>query len=282
MEGNEKKTLTQKDLSKAYWRMNLFPMCTINYERFAALQYCNALLPIVKKLYPGDGERDKKERIEMCQRHMKFFNTTPIMNNFPLGITIAQEEKIASLPDGEERESLKQSVNAIKASLMGPLAGVGDSLQTTIVAILGAIAAGFSTDGSLLGPIIYLIGFNLFYFGISIPGFKGSYVNGSKAVTDMNKSGVLQRLMDAATILGLTSLGSLIPNWVGFNLDKTLILNAYEVNIQTELNNIFPGLVPLLLTLLMAYLYKKKVSPTKLVLIVFILALAASLLGFGY
>lgn len=269
--------LEKKDLLKNYWRINLFPMCTINYERFQSLQYCYSLIPIIKKLYPDN----KEERIKAAQRHMEFYNTTPVMINWTMGVTVAQEEKIANMEAGDERDALIASVNAVKTSLMGPLAGVGDSLGATVHAILGSVAAGFALNGSILGAIIYLIGNNAYFFGLGWNAYKYSYQNGTKAIMDFNKSGIMQRVMESATILGITSLGSLIPSWIGFNLNKDFILEGNTINLQAELDKIFPGLVPLAITLVLAQFYKRRVSALKLVLIIFAAALVMALLGFG-
>lgn len=269
--------LAKSDLMKSFFRIMLFPMCTINYERFQSLQYCLAMIPVIRKLYPDK----KEERIEVATRHMEFYNTTPVMINVNLGISIAQEEKIANMEPSEARDSLIASVNAVKASLMGPLAGVGDSLDATIHAILGSIAAGFALRGSIFGAILYFVGWNVFDWGLGYYLYTMSYKNGTKFITDFNKSGLMQRFMDAATILGLTSLGALIPSWIGFSLNKDFVVNEVVINIQTELNNIFPGLVPLGLTLILAFLYKRKISAIKLVGIIFVMAAIMSFLGFG-
>jgi len=269
--------LTKADLRKTFLRINLFPMATINYERFQSMQYCNAIIPALKKLYAND----KEGRIAAAQRHMEFYNTTPEMINWNMGISMAQEERIANMEDSEERDDLIASVNAVKTSLMGPLAGIGDSIRATMHAIVGSIAAGFALQGSILGAIFYLIGFNCYYWFLSYYAYSYSYKNGTRAITDLNKSGIMQKFMDAATILGLTALGCLIPSWTSFNLNRDFVINNVTINLQTELNNIFPGLVPLALTLLLAYFYKKRVSALKLVGLIFVLAIIFVLLGFG-
>ena len=211
---NENKiiSLERKELMGVFLRFACFPMVTINYERFQTLQYFSALAPVLKKLYPN-----KEDQISAAKRHMAFYNTTPEWMGFTLGMNCAQEEQIANMPYGEERTALEESVNTIKASLMGPLAGIGDSLRATVEAIIGALAAGFAMNGSIFGAILFFVLGNAYYFGISYFGFFYTYKNGMKVIRDMNKSGILDRLMESATILGMTAVGALIPSWVGFN-----------------------------------------------------------------
>ncbi len=273
IEGMEnQKTLTKKDLTRTFVKFTFFPMVTINYERFQTLQYFCAVSHILEKLYPNE-----EDRIAAAKRHMAFFNTTPEWMGFPMGITCAQEEQIANLEKGEERTALEESVNTVKASLMGPLAGIGDSLDATIHAIIGALSAGFALNGSFIGAALALILGNAYYFGIGYYSFMYSYKNGMKVIRDMNKTGLLDKIMEAATILGMTAVGALIPSWVGFNLATNIDIGGYVLNIQAELDNIIPGLAPLALTVFLAWLYKKNISSLKLVAFIFVFALVFSL-----
>ena len=233
-----------------------------------------AISPALEKLYTS-----KEDRIEAAQRHMAFFNTTPEWIGFIIGLSTATEEQAANMPYGEERKELQESVNVVKASLMGPLAGIGDSLRATTDAIIGAIAAGFALNGSLLGALTMFIFGNLMYLGIAYYGFFYSYRNGMKVISEMNKTGILDRLMHSATILGMTALGALIPSWVGFNLKTDIKIGDYVLNLQAELDNIIPGLAPLALTIFIAWLYRKNISSLRLVGLIFLLALGFSLLG---
>lgn len=267
------KTLDRKDLLKTCLHFACFPMVTINYERFQSLQYFCAMENVLDKLYDT-----KEDRVAAAKRHMEFYNTTPEWGSFTLGMNCAQEEQIANMPYGEERTALEQSVNTVKASLMGPLAGIGDSLRATVDAIIGALAAGFALEGSILGAIILFILGNAWYFGISYFGFFYTYKNGMKVIRDMNKSGILDRLMEAATVLGMTSVGALVPAWCSFNLTSAIQIGDYVLDIQAELDNIIPGLAPLALTILLAVLYKKNVSSIKLVILMFVAAFVLALL----
>lgn len=110
------KKLTKKDIRRVFWRS--FGMeWDWNYERQMNMAFCYSMLPIIEKLY------DKKEdRIEAMQRHLEFFNTTPQLSTLILGITAAMEENNANDPDFDT-----SSISNVKVSLMGPLAGIGDS-----------------------------------------------------------------------------------------------------------------------------------------------------------
>lgn len=272
-ETTRKFSLTRQDLLGVFLRFSCFPMVTINYERFQTLQYFSALANVLDKLYP-----EKEDKIEAARRHMAFYNTTPQWMGFTIGMNCAQEEQIANMPKGEERDALTASVNTVKASLMGPLAGIGDSLGATIHAIISALAAGFALKGSIVGAILIFILGNAYYFGVAYFSFFYSYRNGMKVIRDMNKTGIIDRIMESATILGMASVGALIPSWVGFRLTSAIKIGDYVLNIQQELDNIIPGLAPLALTLCLAWLYRKNVSSLKLVGLIFLFSLIVSLI----
>lgn len=274
---HEKITLTRKEFLKPMWRITFFPMCTINYERFQTLQYFMAISPVLKKLYP-----DHQDQVDAAKRHMAFFNTTPgLWLAFIMGISVATEEKAANTADPNEKKEVLASVNVVKASLMGPLAGIGDSLGATVGAIYGAIAASIAMTGSFFGAILEFICANLYYVLLSYYTYQAGYKSGMSFLTDINRSGTLDKIMDSACILGMMAVGALVPSWVGFKLNHDFVLGGgYVLNIQTALDSILPAIPPLVLTLILAKCYSKKISSLKLVGIIFAAALVLSLLGF--
>jgi len=275
---SEKKvTFTKKEFLQPMWRILFFPMSTINYERFQTLQYATALAPLLQKIWP-----DHEDQISAAKRHMAFFNTTPgLWLTFIMGISVAQEEQAANTEDPEERADILNSVNVVKSSLMGPMAGIGDSLKATTDAIWGAVSASIAMGGSIFGAILYEAFEILYYYVLGYYAYNYGYSRGMSFLTDINKSGILDKLMDAASIVGMMAVGALIPSWCSFNLNHDFVINDYTINLQTELNNIMPGLAPLGLSLLLAYFYGKRVNSLKLVLGLFVCAFLLALIGFG-
>ncbi len=268
-------TLSRRELLRPLWRITFFPMCTINYERFQALQYFMAISPILSKVY-----KTREDKITAAKRQLEFFNTTPgLWLAFIMGISVATEEKAGNTLDPEEKGELINSVNVVKASLMGPLAGIGDSLDATVRAIYGAIAASIAMGGSFFGAIFELICSNVYYVLLSYYTYQFGYRKGMSFLTDINRAGTLDKLMTCACILGMMALGALVPSWVGFNLDADILIGGYTLNLKTALDSILPGLPALGLTLILANCYSRKISSLKLVGIIFVAALILSLLG---
>ena len=80
----EKITLTRKEFLKPMWRMQFFPMSTINYERFQTLQYACAMAPVLEKLWPNKEDRiEAAERMKPMMKYGKYLGLYIIENNIP-------------------------------------------------------------------------------------------------------------------------------------------------------------------------------------------------------
>ena len=138
--------VTKNDMRSVFWRS--FPLqASFNYERMQNVGFCYSLLPVLKRLYP-----EKKEASEALKRHLSFFNTTPQLVTFITGACIAMEEENKKSGDQFDIESIA----ALKAALMGPIAGIGDSFFWGTFRIIAAgIGCGLAAQGRILGANLY-------------------------------------------------------------------------------------------------------------------------------
>ena len=106
-------------------------------------------------------------------------------------------------------------------------------------------------------------------------------------------SGKLDKLTHSMTMLGLIVTGALTASYVSVSVPIKIVKDILDpstgemlkdqvlFDADTMLNNIFPALLPLLLTLGVYHLYTKKHwSPIKLMGLILVMALA--LTGIGY
>ena len=107
------------------------------------------------------------------------------------------------------------------------MAGIGDSLKATTDAIWGAVSASIAMGGSIMGAIMYEIFEILYYYVLGYYAYVYGYNRGMSFLTDVNKSGILDKLMDAASIVGMMAVGALIPSWCSFNLNNEFIINDF-------------------------------------------------------
>lgn len=265
------KRLDRKDVKRAAWTWMFFHHCAQNYERMQGLAFCHTMSKALEKLY-GD---DKEELKAALTRHMQFFNTEPQLGSIIPGITLALEEGRAN---GEVDTNL---ILSTKNALMGPFAGIGDSLvMGTYSPILLSIAIGLSQDGSPVGAIFFIIA----WLGTVVPMkyflFMKGYDLGIDAVKIMMNDRVKNMITTALTIVGLVVIGGVASTTVAAPIKFVFTAGEMSVSIQDILNKIMPTLVPMLLTLGCWWLAdKKNWSGNKLIL--GILGLAAVLVILG-
>lgn len=262
--------ITKGDLVKTFIYSN-FQQASFNYERIHGLAFCVDMIPIIKRVY-----KEKTEQIAALQRHLAFFNVTPALCGPVIGVTAALEEGRA---EGKDIEP--QTIQSLKVGLMGPLAGVGDPLMWgTLRPILAALGATLALQGSILGPLVFFVGFNAVRLALKWYGLMYGYRRGISLVDDLTGN-LLPKLTEGATVLGLFVMGVLVTKWATVNIPLVVSHTGDKVTtVQDILDSMIPGLPALGLTLLMMYLLRKKVNPIYLIFGLFGLGILGYWLGF--
>lgn len=270
---NKRIHLTKRDLFNVFIRSN-FLQASWNFERMQALGYCFGMVPIIKRLYQG------ADRIKGLRRHLEFYNTQPFVSAPIIGITAAMEEERANGADIDDG-----AINGIKVGLMGPLAGVGDPVfWGTLRPILAALGASLATTGSIAGPLLFFILFNAVRLAVRWYGIVYGYQKGTDVIKDIagNK---LQKLTEGASILGLFVMGALVCKWTSVNIPvvvSSITMQDGKVittTIQDILNQLMPGLIPLILTFICMRLLKKRINAIWIIFGLFFLGIAGYGLG---
>jgi PTS system mannose-specific IID component len=247
-----------------------------NYERMQGLGYLTAMLPVIEKLY-GDNPELKQKALET---QSVFFNTTPQMGDIIFGMDIAIEET-------DRTEAGLQVAASIKTALMGPFAGIGDTIFGVISgAVFGSIAASMAIEGNAVGTFLW-VAWYLFVLLFRFKLFDLGYTQGVKLVTTYQSR--MNAVIEAAGVLGLTVVGGMIASMVSFPLatytvnlgvDSTGADIINEYNLQTYADSIMPKLFPALLAWgCYVLLGKKWMNSNKLIWMVIILAIVLRLLG---
>jgi len=265
-----RKKLTRRDLVSVFIRSNLF-QGSWNFERMQALGYAFSMAPAIRRLYPEGSE----ERKQAMKRHNEFFNTHPYMAAPILGVSLAMEEQRAN---GAKIDDA--AINGIKVGLMGPLAGVGDPIfWGTVRPVFAALGASIASTGSILGPLLFFLLFNIVRLGVRWWGVFYGYSKGSNIVSDMGGN-LLQKLTEGASILGLFVMGALVNKWTKVNIPVVIssVKNpdtgkVTTTTVQSVLDQLMPGLVPLLLTFLCMWLLRKRVNPLLIIIGFFVVGI---------
>ena len=144
-----KHLLTKRDVNNLVFRWQIMAEVPNSFARLQSLSFCAAFIPILKKLYGHDPE----ELSAALTRHLTFFNTEGVWGSVVHGIVMAMEEQRAlGAPVPTE------AINGIKAGLMGPFAGIGDTINwSTMKPLLIMLVLPLAESGSFLAPIIYAV-----------------------------------------------------------------------------------------------------------------------------
>ena len=265
-DGTQRYQVTKKDLKKTADRYNFMACNIFNYESQMGPAVAWAMAPVLRKIYKKD-----EEYKEALNNHFNYFNSTTVMSSMILGATLAIEEK-----DGIEA---KETVQSLKTSLMGPFAGVGDTLVWVLwPTIMGSISGYMAQQGNPLGAIIWFIANIIFWF-VKRKMFEVGYTSGTKLITNLGKS--LTTFTEAASIKGLSVVGALIASSVKMTTALNFKVGEVSLALQTDvLDRIMPSLLPVLLTALVYKLLgNKKWTATKLILLIIVIALVCSFFG---
>ena len=248
MKMKNSKLLTKNDLMRTFWR-SFTAEWSWNYERQMNLGYSFAIRPALEKIYS-----QKPEQLTSAyQRHLEFYNVTPWLVTFPLGISIAMEEQNALNDDFDE-----SSINDVKVALMGPLSGLGDSFfWGTLRVIATGIGTSLAMQGNILGPLLFLLIFNVpailaRYYGLFV-----GYNIGASFIEKVQKTGLMDKLSYGASILGLSVVGAMVATMVTLNMPLTIGSGEEEKSLQAIFDGIVPQILPLLFTLFIFLLDRK-------------------------
>ncbi len=241
--------LDRKEFNKIYWR-SFTLLGSFNSERMEGLGFLYAIMPSLKRIWGEDTEEYK----EAMHRHIAAFNMTVAPSPFVMGIAVAMEEMAKDNPEFD-----KASINAIKVSLMGPLSGIGDTFFWGIFKVLAcSLGISFASQGSILGPIILLLAFNVPNFLTRYYGLKIGYNNGNELLANLQKSGKMQLFTYCAGIVGVASIGCMVASWIGITCPLSFEISGSSIVIQDYLNDICPELLSLSATLIIFRFLKKK------------------------
>lgn len=264
-ENNNSSKITIRDIWKVFWRWQMSCEMSNSYERMQAVAYCFSMIPVLKKLYPN-----REDFIEALQRHLVFFNTEGTIGSIIVGTSVALEEEKAASGGAVTGES----IIALKSALMGPVAGIGDTVsQGTVKVIIFTLAVTASANGSTIGWFLlfmYALISGIYSWALMLAGYR----MGKNALGSLIASGWIDRIISGASILGLLVVGGMSASNVKINLAATYMTASTEHTLQSLLDSIVPGLLPLCLVMGLSYYFNKNKGNQKFgVVVVALLAL---------
>lgn len=255
VEENIVRLLSKKDIFKAWMKWWFLAEASHSFDRMQGASFCHAIAPSLRKFYVG--EENKPRYIEALKRHMQFFNSEAHWGGGPaLGLSLALEEKKASDYEAVPGEMI---VN-LKTSLMGPLAGVGDTITwSTLMYLFIGMFLPLAEKGNILGGIMPGILMTIYGCGVGYFLTYQSYKYGYSFAEKMLESGIINMIIAGASVLGLFMMGGLAATYVTVSTPLEITLNTFSATVQSIFDSILPGILPLALVMAVwAYLSKVK------------------------
>ena len=203
----EKKQLTAEEnkiLKKMFWQSHKV-FHNFNMTKMEANGFTMTMSPAIESIYKDDENEKKKAYL----RHQAFFNTHAVAFNFIAGLSYALEQ------DYHEGKIDENTINAIKVSLMGPTAGMFDSLFFNCLRVIAAgISIGICASGNFLGSILFIL-----IYGVSQSICKYyltrlGYTLGTGFIDSLYNSGLMTIATKCVSIVGIMMVGAMTATTV--------------------------------------------------------------------
>lgn len=262
----------KKMLHGIFWRsLNIFAMYA-GGARAGASGFMWALSPAFKRFY-----KTKEELRDAYVRHSSWYNITSNVGTFCMGLVASMEKENSEKPDFDT-----QSIDSVKASLMGPMSGIGDAIFWGCLRVIAASVgiALCADNGSVLGPIVFFLVYNIPSYitrwCLTVLGYRV----GSSFINTIYESGLMGVLTKLASTLGLLMIGAMTASNVKFSMIVAIPAGEGDpILLQSTLDTIFIGLVPLLYTLGCFALLRKNVNVNFVIIGTMVIGLLLGLLG---
>lgn len=260
--------LSKRDIHMLFFR-SLALEANFNFETWQNTGFAFSIIPVLKKLY-----NTKATMAAALKRHLQFFNTSPYGSTLIIGITAAMEEQNSNDEDFDE-----ESINSVKLGLMGPLAGVFDSLfWGTFKVIAAGVGTSLAIKGNILGPLLFLLIFNVPHLLLRYKLTFVGYDAGTRFLQNLAKNNVMDRLTKGSSILGLMVVGAMPATLMNITTPLHIGTENSAVGVQSILDQVVPAMIPLGLTFLVYYFVKKNIKTTYLLLGLLLLGFAGSII----
>ena len=262
--------LRKSDLMKSFAIWELTSEMCLSYERLMSLGFCHAMLPILKRLYP-----DKDDLADAMTRHMAFFNTENQFGALIPGMIASVEEERANGTDYSD-----EVINGLKIGLMGPLAGVGDTItQGLVKTILLAICVEMGLKGNVWGSIIFFVLYTAYILGVGYTMFFSGYKLGKNAFSKISDTSIIRKLTDCMGVLGMTVAGCMIANYVSIQTVATFTSGDTVIEIQALLDEIMPGILSVGTVFILYAFIRKNVSVIKIMGVLVVIGILGAFVG---
>jgi len=245
-------------LNSSKLRTVFFFEASWNYELMQGLGYLYSILPILKHIYSGE------ELKEAVRNHLEFFNTNPILAPMVVSLDAVIESS---------RKGDFDFVRNLKVGLMGPLAGLGDSvIYLAVAGVLIITSISLINQGIWLAPLLFIGLFDVVTFLLRFKTYDFGYKRGLNIASVLTEER-MKTIREFAEKLAILSIGAIIP--IVFQIRPAIgveILSSIDQTLVIfSITLLISSITGLLLTLLAQTLYQRKFKLYHVLLILFVL-----------
>jgi len=265
-----RRKISRKQLLKSFFVWSFFSHSCYNYERLESVSFGMSMFCCLSDLY------DTKEEIgREIAKHMTFFNTEPNLGCIINGSVCAMEEERANT-GGADSPVTEDAIIGVKTGLMGPFAGVGDTLIQGIITPLSlSIGMSMAMNGNAAGPWIAHIMNSAILTAIAYSTWMYGYRWGTDAIDRILDGGLMEQILLGAGVLGCVVMGALVAANVNIYTPLSFLLveatasnPAKYLMLQYDFfDSIMYGIMPLVSTLLIYVCMRKGWSINKIMLV---------------
>ena len=171
-------------------------------------------------------------------------------------------------------------INSVKIGLMGPLAGIGDTItQGLLKTVLLAIFVDMTLKGNIVAPFIYALLMGVYIAAMGYFTFFSGYRLGQNVLAKITDNSIMRKITNSLSILGLIIAGAMMVNNVSIKTPLAINIGQTSVVIQELLDSILPGMLSVIFVMLCFGLMKKNVSVFKIMIVLFIVAVIGAFFG---
>jgi len=162
--------MTKATVIKIFLR-SLFIHTTLNFRRMQNIGFVMSVIPLVCQW-----QKQNKDVKEILLRHLQMFNTHPYFSAPIIGSIIRLETDYAD-------SGVVSDTVAVKQSLMGPYAAIGDIFFWGALKPFAAFFAVFlAYAGLIIAPLAFLIIYTPAHIWVRCKGFIESYRRGKQGI----------------------------------------------------------------------------------------------------
>ncbi len=243
---------------KMLWQIfcRVGPLFFANAGPSSSVGYVNGIMPALKRYYLDKGDREGF--LDAIARHNIRYNITQNVGTICFGLVAAMEYQ-----NTQHEDYPTETIAALKTAMQGPMSGIGDAIFWGVVRTVAAsIALGFVGDGSILAPIMFII---LYQVPSLITKYTLLFVGfnlGEDFIVNAYESGIMGVVTKAINTLGLLMVGAMTASTVRFSLGVAINVEGALTPVQPFIDDLFKGILPLGITLLMKWALDKGMNIT--------------------